>query len=80
VPAMTALAVLCWRRRGDGHWRWAGVATLLLVVPFAHLHFVDTAVRSVLGARAAVTLDGAAVVAAWLVLAVFAFRHVRRTA
>ncbi|MET9225479.1 glycosyltransferase family 87 protein [Lentzea sp. NPDC003310] len=80
VPAMTVLAVLCWRRRKDGHWRWAGVATLLLAVPFAHLHFVDVAVKSVLGARAAVTLDGVAVVAAWLVLAVFAFRHVRRTA
>jgi hypothetical protein len=56
------------------------VATLLLVVPFAHLYFVDTAIKGVLGARAAVTLDGIAVVAAWLVLAVFAARHVRRAA
>ncbi|MCR3753824.1 glycosyltransferase family 87 protein [Lentzea californiensis] len=80
VPAMTALAVVCWRRRKDGHWRWAGVAALLLVVPFAHLYFVDTAIKGVLGARAAVTLDGIAVVAAWLVLAVFAARHVRRAA
>lgn len=80
VPAMTALAVVCWRRRKEGHWRWAGVATVLLAVPFAHLYFVDAAVKSLLGARASVTLDGVAVVAAWLVLAVFALRHTRRTA
>ncbi|WP_439656072.1 glycosyltransferase family 87 protein [Lentzea sp. HUAS TT2] len=80
VPAMTALAVVCWRRRKDSHWRWAGVATLLLLVPFAHLYFVNTAIKNVLGARADVTLDGAAVVAAWLVLTVFAVRHVRRGA
>ncbi|MCG8923260.1 glycosyltransferase family 87 protein [Lentzea sp. CC55] len=78
VPAMTAMAVLCWRHRRDGHWRWAAAATLLAVVPFAHLHFLDTAVRSLLGARASVTLDGAALVAAWVVLVVFAVRHTRR--
>ncbi|MGW6444076.1 glycosyltransferase 87 family protein [Lentzea sp. NPDC055074] len=80
VPAMVALAVVCWRRRKDSHWRWAGVATLLLVVPFAHLYFVDTVIRNTLGARASVTLDGIAVVAAWVTLVVFAVRHVRRTA
>ncbi|GHH54240.1 hypothetical protein GCM10017774_68890 [Lentzea cavernae] len=80
VPAMVALAVVCWRRRRDSHWRWAGVATLLVVVPFAHLYFVDTAVKSLVGARAGVTLDGAALVVAWVVLAVFAARHVRRNA
>ncbi|MGZ3146660.1 glycosyltransferase family 87 protein [Lentzea chajnantorensis] len=80
VPALVALAVVCWRRRQEAHWRWAGAAALLLAVPFAHLHFVDTAVRAALGARAAVTLDGVAVVAAWLVLAVFAVRHTRRAA
>ncbi|SDP40966.1 glycosyltransferase family 87 protein [Lentzea jiangxiensis] len=78
VPAMTAMAVLCWRHRRDGHWRWAAVATLLAVVPFAHLYFLDTVVRSLLGARASVTLDGAALVAAWVVLVVFAVRHTRR--
>ncbi|SEQ80401.1 Protein of unknown function [Lentzea xinjiangensis] len=78
VPALVALAVLCWRRRAEAHWRWAGCAVLLLAVPFAHLHFVDTAVRSLFGARASVTLDGLAVVAAWLVLVVFAVRHTRR--
>ncbi|MFJ5984607.1 glycosyltransferase family 87 protein [Lentzea sp. NPDC092896] len=80
VPAMVALAVVCWRRRKDGHWRWAGVATLLLVVPFAHLYFVDTVIKNTLGARASVTLDGVAVVAAWVVLTAFAIRHVRRSA
>ncbi|ANZ43549.1 hypothetical protein BBK82_44575 [Lentzea guizhouensis] len=78
VPALVALAVVCWRNRQDRHWWWAGAAALLLVVPFAHLYFVDTAVKAALGARASVTLDGAAVVAAWLVLAVFAVRHARR--
>ncbi|WP_394621431.1 glycosyltransferase family 87 protein [Lentzea sp. JNUCC 0626] len=80
VPAMTALAVLAWKNRQDAHWRWAGVATLLLAVPFAHLYFVNEAIRATLGARADVTVDGIAVVAAWVVLAVFALRHVRRTA
>lgn len=80
VPAVVALAVVAWRRRGDSHWRWAGVAALLVMVPFAHLYFVDTAVKGLLGARASVTLDGVALVAAWLVLAVFAVRHVRRAA
>ncbi|MGI5501405.1 glycosyltransferase 87 family protein [Lentzea sp. CA-135723] len=80
VPAMTALAVLAWKRRSESHWRWAGIATLLLAVPFAHLYFVNTAVKATLGARADVTLDGLAVVAAWVVLVVFATRHVRRAA
>ncbi|MFD9700822.1 glycosyltransferase family 87 protein [Lentzea sp. NPDC059081] len=80
VPALVALAVLCWRRRAEGHWRWAGFAVLLLAVPFVHLHFVDTAVRNLFGTRASVTLDGLAVVAAWVLLVVFAVRHTRRTA
>ncbi|KOV85503.1 hypothetical protein ADL03_12915 [Nocardia sp. NRRL S-836] len=80
VPAMCALAVVCWRRRQERHWRWAGVAMLLLAVPFAHLYFVDTAVKTALGARASVTLDGLAVVVAWVVLVVFAVRHTRRAA
>ncbi|MFD4675668.1 glycosyltransferase family 87 protein [Lentzea sp. NPDC058450] len=80
VPAMTALAVLAWKRRNDAHWRWAGIATVLLAVPFAHLYFVNTAIKGTLGARADVTLDGLAVVAAWVVLVVFATRHVRRAA
>ncbi|MFD4638975.1 glycosyltransferase family 87 protein [Lentzea sp. NPDC058436] len=80
VPAMVGLAVIAWRHRKDGHWRWAGIAALLATVPFAHLYFVDTAVKNLLGARASVTLDGAALVAAWAVLAVFAVRHVRRAA
>ncbi|WP_313887906.1 glycosyltransferase 87 family protein [Lentzea alba] len=80
VPALTALAVKTYRRRNEKHWRWAGAATLLLLVPFAHLYFVDTAVKTLLSARAAVTLDGVAVVAAWLVLAVFAAKLTRRTA
>ncbi len=78
VPALAALAVVCWRRRQEGHWRWAGAGALLLAVPFAHLYFVDTAVRTALGARASVTLDGLAVVSAWVVLVVFAVRHTRR--
>ncbi|WP_245847911.1 glycosyltransferase 87 family protein [Lentzea kentuckyensis] len=80
VPALTALAVTAYRRREEKHWWWAGAATLLLLVPFAHLYFVDTAVKTLLGARAAVTLDGVAVVAAWLVLAVFAAKLTRRAA
>ncbi|MGW6934586.1 glycosyltransferase family 87 protein [Lentzea sp. NPDC054927] len=80
VPALVALAVVCWHKRKENHWRWAAVAALLVVVPFAHLYFVDTAVKSLLGARAAVTVDGVAVVAAWVVLVVFAVKLTRRTA
>ncbi|WP_312878465.1 glycosyltransferase 87 family protein [Lentzea indica] len=80
VPALVALAVVCWRRRKEANWRWAACATLLLAVPFAHLYFVDTAVKSLLGTRASVTLDGVAVVAAWVVLVLFAIRHTRRAA
>jgi hypothetical protein len=80
VPALVALAVVCWRRKQDKQWWWAGAAAVLLIVPFAHLYFVDEAVKSLLGATAAATVDGVAVVAAWLVLAVFATRLTRRTA
>ncbi|MEV6640576.1 glycosyltransferase 87 family protein [Amycolatopsis sp. NPDC051371] len=71
VPAMAATAASCWRHRAEPGRRPAGLTVLALAVPFAHLYTVDSAVASALGARAAVTLDGVAVVAAWS-LAVFA--------
>lgn len=80
VPALVALAVTCWRNRKERHWKLAAVATLLPTVPFAHLYFVDTAIKELLGARASVTLDGIAVVAAWGVLVVFAVRLTGRRA
>lgn len=79
VPALVMLVAQCRRRRLEGLWRWAAGAALLLVVPFAHLYFVDTAVRNLFGARASVTLDGLAVVTAWAVLVFFAVRYTRRT-
>ena len=60
VPAMAAVAALWWRDRGPG-----GLAVLALAVPFAHLYTVDSLVVATLGARAAVTVDGVAVVVAW---------------
>ncbi|MFC3890523.1 glycosyltransferase family 87 protein [Lentzea rhizosphaerae] len=80
VPALVALAVTCWRNRKERHWKLAAAATLLVTVPFAHLYFVDTAIKELLGARASVTLDGLAVVAAWGVLVVFAIRLTGRRA
>lgn len=77
VPAMAAVAALCWQRRHDRSWRTAGVAVLALAIPFAHLYAVDTAIASVLGARVAVTVDGVAVVVAWALLVVFSVRLVR---
>ncbi len=71
VPAMAATAALGWRHRAEPGWGAAAAAVLALAVPFAHLYTVDTAVVSVFGARAAVTVDGLAVVLAWG-LAVFA--------
>jgi hypothetical protein len=65
VPAMAAVAALWWRHRGEPGWAAAGLAVLALAVPFAHLYTVDSAVVSVFGSRAAVTVDGVAVVVAW---------------
>ncbi len=74
VPAAVLAAAVWWRHR----WPSVGLAVAALAVPFAHLHVVDSAVRALFSARAAVTLDGVAVVAAWLVLVAFATRHTAR--
>lgn len=82
VPAAAlAAAVWWWSRRGERGWWPLGLAVTALAVPFAHLHVVDEVVRAVLGERASVTLDGAAVAVAWLSLVVLAARLVtaRRT-
>ncbi|GHG12370.1 hypothetical protein GCM10017567_32260 [Amycolatopsis bullii] len=70
VPAMAVVAALWWRRRGEPGWGAAGTAVLALAVPFAHLYTVD----KLFGPRTSVTVDGAAVVVAW-VLAVVAARR-----
>lgn len=80
VPAMALVAALWWRNRRERDWRMVGLAVVALAVPFAHLHFVDNAVMSLLGERAGVTLDGVAVVTAWILLVVFAVRLVRAQA
>jgi hypothetical protein len=73
VPAMTLAAYTWW---GDRRALWpVGVAVAAVAVPFAHLHVVDVGVRSVLGERGSVTLDGVAVVVAWLALVFFAVRR-----
>ncbi|HEV8561289.1 MAG TPA: glycosyltransferase 87 family protein [Actinophytocola sp.] len=82
VPALALAAVVWWSRRREPGWWPLGLAVAALTVPFAHLHAVDVAVRAILGARAAVTVDGVAVVVAWLSLLVLAtwLHTVRRTA
>ncbi|MEU4251432.1 glycosyltransferase 87 family protein [Amycolatopsis sp. NPDC026612] len=65
VPATAAVGALWWRHRGEPGWGAAGLAVLTLAVPFAHLYTVDSTVVSVFGPRAAVTVDGVAVVVAW---------------
>jgi hypothetical protein len=73
VPAMTLAAYTWWSNRRE---LWpVGLAVAALAVPFAHLHVVDVAVRSALGERGSVTLDGVAVVVAWLALVFFAVRR-----
>lgn len=74
VPAMALAAVVCWQRRHERSWRTVGCAVLALSIPFAHLNFVDTVIVAVLGHRASVTVDGVALVAAWVLLVVFAVR------
>ncbi|MBB5801617.1 hypothetical protein F4560_001385 [Saccharothrix ecbatanensis] len=71
VPSLAAVGVVWWKRRCERDWR-LGLSAVLLLVPFAHLHFVNVAIRDLLGTRVDVTVDGVAVVAAWLLLVVFA--------
>ncbi|MFI9009109.1 glycosyltransferase 87 family protein [Actinosynnema sp. NPDC053489] len=71
VPSLVAVGVVWWRRGCERDWRLA-LAVALLLVPFAHLHFVSRVVRAVASARADVTVDGVAVVAAWALAAAFA--------
>ncbi|MBB5957082.1 hypothetical protein FHS29_003675 [Saccharothrix tamanrassetensis] len=70
VPALVVVAALWWRNRLP----CLGVAVVALVFPFAHLHFVDTAIRGLMGPLASVTVDGIAVVVAWTALVMFARR------
>ncbi|GAB2777564.1 glycosyltransferase 87 family protein [Amycolatopsis magusensis] len=78
VPALALTAVVWWRRRREPGWGLLGVAVVASIVPFAHLHVFDVALVAVFGERAAVTVDGLAVVCAWLALAVFGLRLHRR--
>jgi hypothetical protein len=71
VPSLLAVGVVWWRRRCERDWR-LGLSLLLVLVPFAHLHFAGLAIRAVTGARVDVTVDGVAVVAAWALAAAFA--------
>lgn len=70
LPATVATGVVAWRHRR----RLAGLAALLMLVPFADIHAVTTAVTALAGRQAALTLDGVAVTACWLVLLVLAGR------
>jgi hypothetical protein len=72
VPAMAAVAVVCWRRQKD--WQLTGAALLALAVPFVHLYFVNSAVVGLFGSRVDVTVDGVAIVVAWVLLVVVAAR------
>ncbi|WP_367138418.1 glycosyltransferase family 87 protein [Saccharothrix sp. HUAS TT1] len=72
VPSLVAVGSVWWRCRRRRDWRFIGPALVLLLVPFAHLHFVSLAIRAVAGVRVDVTVDGVAVVAAWVLVVGFA--------
>lgn len=74
VPAMAAVAMVCWRRRTELDWRLTGLALVALAVPFAHLYFVNSAIIGLFGSRVDVTVDGVAIVVAWALLVVVAAR------
>jgi hypothetical protein len=76
VPTMALLAVVCWQRRRERGWATVGLVLVALAVPFVHLHMLDSAIVALFGVRAAVTVDGVAVVLAWLLLVVIAVRLV----
>ena len=71
VPSLVGVGVWWWRGRCERDWRLVS-SVVLLLVPFAHLHFVSLAIREVTSARVDVTVDGVAVVVAWVLAAVFA--------
>ncbi|MCE7000466.1 glycosyltransferase 87 family protein [Saccharothrix sp. S26] len=71
VPSLAAVGVVWWRGGCERDWR-LGLSAVLLLVPFAHLHFVSQAIRAVTTARVDVTVDGVAVVVAWALAAAFA--------
>ena len=75
VPAMAALAAVWWRHRREPGWWVAGIALTATAFPFLHLHVVDAAVVSLFGPRVGVTVDGLALVVAWVLLVVFAARR-----
>ncbi len=75
VPAMAALAAVWWRHRREHGWWVAGIALTATAFPFLHLYAVDTAIVSAFGARVGVTVDGLALVVAWVLLVVFAARR-----
>jgi len=78
VPAMAAVAAAFWRR-GRGPLAWMPLAAVaLLVLPHLHHTRVDEVIAALAGARAAGVADGVAIVAAWLLLAVFGFLRTRR--
>ncbi|MDQ3405909.1 MAG: glycosyltransferase 87 family protein [Actinomycetota bacterium] len=76
-PSMAVAAAVWWQRRSQPGWRPLGWTILVLAVPYAHLHVVDSLIASVLGARAAVTVDGVAVVMCWIIVLGFAYRLLR---
>jgi glycosyl transferase family 87 len=75
VPAVAALGAVWWRRRREPGWWVAGLVLTATAFPFLHLHAVDTAVVSAFGPRVGVTVDGLALVTAWVLLVVFAARR-----
>ncbi|OXM56121.1 hypothetical protein CFP71_14930 [Amycolatopsis thailandensis] len=74
VPAMAAVTVSWWHYRTGAGWRTAAFAVAALAVPFLHLYTVDSTVMSLFGSRTAVTIDGAAVVLAWILAVAAALR------
>lgn len=76
LPAMAAVVAVFWRRFGDLGWMPV-LAVALLLVTHLHHQVVDHAIVAIAGARAAVTVDGVAMIAAWLVLVVYALLRTR---
>ena len=67
---MLVCAAVWWRHRS-----WlVGVAVLALTVPYLHLYALNQALMNIAGDRFASTVDGVAVLLAWLCLAVAALR------
>ncbi|MCO1658243.1 glycosyltransferase family 87 protein [Pseudonocardia humida] len=79
LPAAAGAAGWWWTRRTERPAWPLPLALVLFAFPFAHLFALDTVLRGLFGEQFALTVDGIAIIAAWLVLVGYVVVRVRNT-